>query len=157
MAAHVRVRAAHVADDEILVREVLLEPGDVDDRVHSAATIPASAAIAGRSSSRAEPGAERGVRLEVDAEHVARAHDPRDEGDVGMRVLRAAEVRLLGQHRVEPAQLPVELLESFAAAERVVRIGELVVAEDQAADVGAVGGIGGKQRRLGDSARRGTP
>src|SRR2546430_9834626 len=42
VAAHVRVRAAHVADDEILVREVLLEPGCVDDGVHSAATIPAS-------------------------------------------------------------------------------------------------------------------
>ncbi len=51
--AHVCVRAADVADDEVVLAEMLREPGGVDDRPHSAATIPASAAIAGRCSSRA--------------------------------------------------------------------------------------------------------
>ena len=51
--AHVRVRAAYVADDEIVLAEMLREPPRVDDRPHSAATIPSSAAIAGRCSRRA--------------------------------------------------------------------------------------------------------
>ena len=113
MAAHVRVRAAHVADDEILVREVLLEPGSVDDRVHSAATITGFRRDGGTLLEPLEPGGERRIRLEVDIEHVARAQDPRDERDVGVRVLRASEVRLLGEHRVEPAQGLVELLEAL--------------------------------------------
>src|SRR5213075_252460 len=57
VAAHVRVRPAHVADEEILVVQMLGEPGRVDDgawdSAHSAATIPASLATAGRCSSRA--------------------------------------------------------------------------------------------------------
>ena len=53
VAAHVRVRAADIADDEIVLPEMLDEPPGIDHRLHSAATTPASAAIAGRCSRRA--------------------------------------------------------------------------------------------------------
>src|SRR2546430_228442 len=55
MAAHMRVRAADVSHDQVVLAEMLGEPAGIDHRLqsHSAATISASAAIAGRSSSRA--------------------------------------------------------------------------------------------------------
>src|SRR5262249_24337389 len=51
--AHVRVWPPDVPDDEVVLAEMLGEPLRVDDRLHSAATIPASAAIEGRCSSLA--------------------------------------------------------------------------------------------------------
>src|SRR5581483_3491565 len=53
VAAGVRVRAADVRDQYVLLARVLGEPGCVDENVHeaSAATTPASCATAGRSSS----------------------------------------------------------------------------------------------------------
>ena len=148
--AHVRVRAADVTDDEIVLAEMLREPAGVDDRPHSAATIPTSAAIAGRCSSRASQSASEGKAVELDAEHVARAQEPRDERDVREPVLRAAEVRPLAEQRVEPAERGVERLGRavLPAPKGVVGTGQLVVAEDEEPNEGAVGGIGGQQRRL---------
>ena len=54
--ARVRIRPAHVPEENVLVVEVLLDPGDVDDGrklAHCAATTSISAAIDGRSARRA--------------------------------------------------------------------------------------------------------
>ena len=102
VAAHVRVRAADVADDEIVLAEMLREPPGVDDRLHSAATIPASAAIAGRCSSRASQSESDGKRSSS-TPSMSRARSIHGhEGDVREPVLRAAEVRPLAEQRVEP-------------------------------------------------------
>ena len=97
VAAHVRVRAAHVADDEILVPEMLLQPRSVDDRVHRAATIPASAATAGRSSEPRDPRRERRIRRRSRRRACRGRGESTGRGDVGERVLRAGEVRLRGE------------------------------------------------------------
>ncbi len=77
---------------------------------HSAATISASAAIAGRSLEPREPGRQRREAVELDAEHVARAQQPRHVRDVGEPVLGAAEPRPLARARVELAERGVERL-----------------------------------------------
>ena len=60
--AAVRVRAAHVAEHEIGLAEVLLHPGCVDDRreAHRAATSSRSAATAGRELTRSSHSASAG-------------------------------------------------------------------------------------------------
>ena len=62
--ARVRIRPAHVAEEQISGAELALEPGRVDDGLHSAATRPSSAATAGRatSSSRHRESASNGAR-----------------------------------------------------------------------------------------------
>ena len=65
---------------------------------HRAATIPCLGRDRGTLEQPREPVAQRRIRVEVDAEQVARAQDPRDVRDVGEPVLRAAEPRLHLEH-----------------------------------------------------------
>ena len=160
VSAHVRVRPAHVADDEIGFAEVPGEPGGVDDawkvrprhrrRTYSAATTAASAATAGRWSSRPSQSATAGWLSSVTPSE-SRAQHPRHVRDVGEPVLGAAEPRALAERDVELRELLVEQRRRavLAAPQRVVRLREVVVPEDPKSRKRAVCGVGCEQRRLG--------
>src|SRR5439155_12868188 len=94
-----------------------------------------------------EPVGERQEGVELDTEHVARAQEPRDERDVREPVLRAAEVRPLAEQRVEPSERGVERLGRavLSAPESVIGTGQLVVAEDEEPNEGALFRIGRQQ------------
>ena len=98
-----------------------------------------------------EPAVDVRVRLERDAEHVASADHPRHERDVGEPERRAREERSVGERRVEVVERRRERLLGavLLPPERVVGLGEVVVAEDLEPGGGARLGVGGKERRLG--------
>ena len=161
VSARVRVRAAHVADDEVVVRQMLRRASRRRRRAETSECCNDIDLHRDRRSldEPLEPRGNRGERFERDAEHVARAQHPRNVGDVGEPVLGSAEPRTLRERRVELAELGVEARGRavLAAAQRVVRLREVVVPEDPESRERAVGGVGREERRLRDSALRGTP
>ena len=151
VAAHVRVRTANVAHDEIVVAEMLREPRRVDDRFHSAATTPTSAAIAGRCSSRASQSASE-AKPSSSTPSMSRAR--RNHGTSAMSASPYSaplEVRLLAEQRVEPAERGVERLGARRPRRAAARSTETVSSlsrKMRSRDAGPVGGIGRQQRRL---------
>ena len=98
------------------------------------------------------------VRLERDTEHVAGPDQPRHERDVGETERVAREEGSSGERHVEVGE---RCRKRFLGAvllspERVVGLGEVVVTEDREPGGGPRVGIGGKQRRVRDSAPRET-
>src|SRR5439155_3176109 len=91
------------------------------------------------------------VRLERDAEHVARAENPGGVRDVREPVCIAAQPRASSERCIESRELLVEARGSalLAAAQRVVRLRERVVPEDPESRERTIGGIRGEERGLG--------
>ena len=104
MAAHVRVRAAYVSHDEVVVTEMLGQPGRVDAPPSQCGDDTGFRRDRRPLLEPREPVGEGGESVVLDAEHVARTQEPWDKGDVREPVLRTAEVRLLAEPRVEPAR-----------------------------------------------------
>ena len=121
-----------------------------DDR-HSAATSICSAATDGPQAGALDPVGERRPRLERDAEQVARPQQPGQERDVGEAEGAAAQPGRAGEHRVQEAELLLEASARtlLATPERVVRLREVVEAEDEQPSGRTLARIVRPQRRLG--------
>src|SRR6185437_13804998 len=98
-----------------------------------------------------EPVAERREAVELDAERVARTQDPRHVRDVGEAELGARQPRAVRELPVELRELAVERVgrSVLLAAQRVVRLREGVVPEDQHPRERTITRIGRQERRLG--------
>src|SRR5262249_12311228 len=97
-----------------------------------------------------EPIGKRREAVELDTEHVACAQDPRHVCDVGEAELASRQPRLPCEQVLELRELAVERrCRAFLfAPERVVRLREVVVAEDPQTRKRAIARIGWEQRRL---------
>src|SRR5437868_14049586 len=145
MPAHVGVGPSHVADDEIVLSEMLGQPGGVDDSWKLRHGHPGNLQsrkylrLGCNRRARLETGKPVGQRresAEIDAEPVAGVQEPGDIGNVPEPVFRTAEERPLREGAGEAAERAIELVATslLLAAERVVRIRELAVSEDQQPD-----------------------